>query len=560
MSLDCPDLRRRCFASLWNSPRQATISSLLCVFFLASLAANAQRHDPFPLAGMLVYNVPQESPRLNLSGLSDTVTLTWPAVASNCVVQSSSDLASGIWTRETNAAIDVIDGQTIATVPLASDQRFFRLLAPKVYSVPVFQFAVFYNGLMEFTWCATFVVNGRVHANGNIFVGSSSDLTFNSIVTTAGAIYKTNWDGHTLSQMVGAVTYNGSPGWMTNVEPLALPVGTNVFSPAAVREIINPPPPGEDPNSFTGQQRYYNLAGVVLLVSNETVTAYLKTSPADVPIALTVTNYATNSFVLVTNLPFLSVTNSFIDQRESSKWVRPTQIDVGVYRNWIATNHYVLAKFPPGSGLYPNVLYVADFRTNGANTNLYSVRLINGSVIPTNGPNAAPSGWTVATPNPLYIWGHYNIGPAGSTAPGNTDTSRTFPASLVSDALTILSPNWSDSIFTSGGTLGNRNAANTTVNAAILTGIVYSTDATSNHYSGGVMNVPRLLEDWSGDTLTLNTSIVNLFDSVRATNWWQNPGVYYYAPTRRFSFDNNFTNATKLPPGTPAITLINLPQ
>jgi hypothetical protein len=69
------------------------------------------------------------------------------------------------------------------------------------------------------------------------------------------------------------------------------------------------------------------------------------------------------------------------------------------------------------------------------------------------------------------------------------------------------------------------------------------------------MNLPRLLEDWSGQTLTLNTSIVNLFPSARATNWFKNPGAYYYAPTRQFSFDNNFTNSARLPPGTPSLSL-----
>lgn len=553
MGLDCPGLRRRSFARLCNSRRHATIWSLACAFFLASIAGNAQTRDPFPLAGLLVYTIPQESPPLTLSDLGNTVTLSWPAVDSNCVVQSSSDLASGIWIHETNAVLDVVGGQTIATVPLTSDQRFFRLLAPKVYSVPIFQFAIFYNSLLEFTWNATLTVNGRVHANGSIFVGSSSPLTFNSVVSTAGAIYKTNWDGHTLGQFTGAVTYNGSPGYMTNVTPLYLHVGTNSFSSAAAREIINPPPPGEDPNSFIGQQRYYNRAGVVLLVSNATVTAYIKNSPTDFPITLAVTNNNTNSFSLLTNFPFLSVTASFIDQRESSKTVRPTQIDVGIYKSWVVTNPFVAAKFPPGSGLFPNVLYVADFRTSGPNTNLYSVRLINGFIIPTNG-------WTVATPNPLYVWGHYNIGPGGSTAPGNTDTSRTFPASLASDALTVLSPNWQDA--NSAGALSSRVAANTTVNAAILTGIVYSTDSSSNHFSGGVMNVPRLLEDWGNGgtaTLTLNTSIVNLFDSARATNWFINAGVYYQAPVRRFNFDNNFTNATKLPPATPALTAVAFP-
>lgn len=431
----------------------------------------------------------------------------------------------------------------------------------QLISVPVFQFAIFYNGLLEFTWCATFTVNGRTHANGNIFVGSSADLTFNSTVTTTGGIYKTNWDGHTTGQMTGSTTYNGSPGYATNASTLTLPIGTNSMAAAAVREIINMPPSGEDPLSGLGIARYYNQAKVVLLVTDTNVSAYFKTSSTDAPTSITVTNYAfytTNNPALATNFPFLSVTNSFIDQRELSKTVRPTQINVGILKNWLTTNPTVVAKFPSTSPIYPDVMYVMDQRTIGGNTNLYSVRLANGAIIPTNGPSNQPNGWTLATPNPLYVSGHYNIGPGGSMTAGNTDTSKTFPASLVSDALTILSVNWSDA--SSGGSLGSRGAASTTVNAAILTGIVYTTDNTSNHFSGGVMNLPRLLEDWTGDTLTLNTSIVNLFNSVRATNWFVNPGVYYYAPTRSFSFDNNFTNYTKLPPATPTIGLINRSQ
>ena len=39
--------------------------------------------------------------------------------------------------------------------------------------IPVFQFAIFYNSLLEFTWCAPMTVNGRTHANGNIYTGST---------------------------------------------------------------------------------------------------------------------------------------------------------------------------------------------------------------------------------------------------------------------------------------------------------------------------------------------------------------------------------------------------
>jgi hypothetical protein len=517
--------------------------------------ARAQSTNPFPFDELGTMFIPQQSPPLVLSGLSDTVTLSWPATASDFVVESSGNLTSGIWTRETNAVIDVVGDETIATVPVTSDQRFYRLHGPQVYLIPIFQFAVFYDKLMEFTWTATFVANGRVHGNGDIYVGSASALTFNSLVTAAGGIYKTNWDGHTLGQMTGPVNYNGNPASVTNVSRVTLQIATN-GTPSGLREIINMPPPGEDPLSPIAVQRYYNRFGVDLLVSNLTVTVYLRNSLTGAAVSLSVTNWGTNSSSLLSTFPFLSVTNAFIDQRELSKTVRPTQIDVGLYSQWLANNAAVRATFP-GPYVFPNVLYVADNRTSATNTDLFAVRLVNGAILPTNGPSGAPTGWTLATPNPLYVWGNYNLGPGGS--PGNTDTGKTFPASLVSDALTILSGNWQDSQSSVPITLKSM-AANTTINAAILTGIVYSTDGTSNHFSGGVMNVPRLLEDWSSITLTLNTSIVNLFDSARATNWFRNPGVYYYAPTRAFSFDRNFTNWTKLPPATPALVVVVPPQ
>ena len=63
--------------------------------------------------------------------------------------------------------------------------------------------------------------------------------------------------------------------------------------------------------------------------------------------------------------------------------------------------------------------------------------------------------------------------------------------------------------------------------------------------------LPRLLEDWSNNTLTLNTSIINLFNSTKATGTFVNPGTYYTPPTRNFSYDLNFEDPSKVPPGIP---------
>jgi len=423
--------------------------------------------------------------------------------------------------------------------------------------VPMFQFAIFYNSLLEFTWAAPLTVRGSTHANTNIFLGSSTPLIFGAFVSSSGIMTKTNWGGYTMSQFTGTITFatNINGGYATNFPVLTLPIGTN-NTPDAVRQVIDMPPAGESPTSAMGQLRYYNMAGMDLLVSNSTVTAIIKNSSTDPsPITLVVTNYGTNSVSLSTNLPFLSVANTFTDQREG-KTVLATQVDMGGLTTWVGTNSWIAAKHPTSDPF--NILYVADNRTV-TGSQLAAVRLTNGAVLPP-APEASgvPSGFTVATPNPLYVWGNYNC--TNSAYLNTTNTTATVPAALISDALTVLSPSWKDSASSASFGTGVRVATSTTLNAAILTGVVYTGGSTGDSpFSGGVVNLPRLLEDWGNGgavTLTLNTSIVNLYNSVVATGPWQTPGVYYYAPTRSFNFNSNFLSQGGLPPGTPMVNYI----
>ena len=414
-------------------------------------------------------------------------------------------------------------------------------------AIPIFQFAIFYNSLMEYTWCAAFTINGRVHANGSIYTGSVQPLIFNGQVTTTSSISSPGNDGHTPGQYTDRGTFSG--GAATNGYIL-LPLGTN-----NVHALIDQPPSNELPNSQLGSNRLYNLAHVVMLVSNSSVTVRIQNSQnGQIPgmdttsNVLTITNLSAG--YLKTNLPFLSITNSFRDQRES-KTAYVTQIDVAKYSNWLSTNGVIGTKFT--SGTYPTILYVADNRSSNSSSAFTAVRLANGATTPSNGG----LGFTVVTPDPLYVWGNYNQ-PTSSYL-GTTNTTTAGACSVMSDAVTILSPNWQDSQSTL--TLGNGSksaAADDTVNAAIISGIVYSTGTNVNQFSGGVMNLPRLLEDWGNSSLTLNTSIVNLFASTMATNQFKDPGNYYYAPQHRyFSFDLNFTSPTRQPPpGTPNLNVM----
>src|ERR1041385_6260307 len=223
----------------------------------------------------------------------------------------------------------------------------------------------------------------------------------------------------------------------------------------------------------------------------------------------------------------------YYNKRENET-VLATEIDVQSFRNQYTTLTTLL-------GRSPKSLYVADLRTQGLNTQS-GVRLINGQTLPS-------AGLTVATLNPLYVKGHYNA-PSGSL--GTTNTSATAPASLVADAITVLSGAWADTNATL--LLRARNANNTTVNAAVIAGIV---PTGNGYYSGGAENFFRFLEKWEGDTLTFNGSMVVLFPSQIATAPWGASSEVYSTPIRGYAHDVNFKNASKLPPGTPEVrTLI----
>jgi hypothetical protein len=142
--------------------------------------------------------------------------------------------------------------------------------------------------------------------------------------------------------------------------------------------------------------------------------------------------------------------------------------------------------------------------------------------------------------------GHYNQ--TNDANLGTANTSTTVPASLVGDAITILSQLWSDP--SSRGALPSRKAGPTTVNAAILAGAV---ETARGNYGGGMENFPRFLESWgSAAVFTYNGSMVKMFPSLYATNRWGTATVYD-PPARNWTYDLNFNQSTKLPPKTPSL-------
>jgi hypothetical protein len=216
-------------------------------------------------------------------------------------------------------------------------------------------------------------------------------------------------------------------------------------------------------------------------------------------------------------------------------------INVAALRAWSNTNNLVRTLL---EGNDVDSIYVDDQRSIGS-TELRAVRVRNGSQLPADG-------LTVSTAHPLYVQGNYNAPNAYNL--GSTNTTGTLPASLAADAINVLSGSWTDA-NSYGALLATRIAGDTTVNAAFLAGIVPTLDSNrTRKYSGGVENYPRFLEHWGGRTFTYNGSMVVLFNSKYSTNGWFYGGSVYKAPTRRWAFDLNYLDPTKLPPGTPQLT------
>ena len=389
--------------------------------------------------------------------------------------------------------------------------------------IPVFQFAMFSSLDMEISCGQPLTVNGRVHSNRSLYVEPDSTLTFQTDVTAAGNILFQRHPLDTRSAPAGTPVYQGRKD--SRVAALYLPIGVD-NTPENVRDIITPPPSAEDPASTLGRQRYFNLADMLVIVTNGLVQ---------------VTSGRFNNFATVvpTNEAslFVAASGSFRDEREG-RTVRPIDFNVGMFQRWGLTNENLRSTL--GFREVSSV-YFLDLRSL-AGTELGAVRVTNGTVLPS-------LGLTLATSRPLYLQGHYNQ--PNNLKLATSDTSDTKPASLAADAVTILSGNWDDS----KGSLavGSRVAVPTTVNAGLLTGQV---PTTTGAYSGGMENFPRFLETWgAGNPLTYNGSMVLMFPSRYATNAWGKANVYG-PPKRDWAFDSNFTNATRLPPLTPGLTVV----
>lgn len=408
--------------------------------------------------------------------------------------------------------------------PVNATSRIHQVVAAK--KTTIFNYAIFYNSDLEMLPGPDMTMTGQIHANGSIYMGSNNTLTLDSTsVHATGDIYKHRKDSsETYGNTAVRIRLNGSSGacgsstcpYVTfdNLATTNAGLSTTTWNGSVQGSghgvgFIQPVTiPSIQPNGY-----YYNNAGLRIEASNSGLTVSRRNMDG--------------SYTDITgSLPTGAVTNNvqFRNNRENSNYnVKVTDINLNVLRDGTCGGS---ACFPSNGLIYATRTDAVPASGQNSATS-HGIRLLNGSDV---APTGSSSGLTVVTNNPLYVKGDFN-------------TVNRKSVALISDAMNILSNNWSDS---NAANLSARVATDTTVNAGFVSGIV-PTDG--SQYSGGFENYPRFLENWTNKWANIGGSFINVWDSQIGTGNWVYGSNQYNAPKRNWAYDAALQSSP--PPFTP---------
>ncbi len=432
--------------------------------------------------------------------------------------------------------------------------------------VPLFQSMFFFEGDLTIAQPAEMIVSGLVHTNSNLYLNGSTvgSLTIAGNASYSGTYSDTDppplietWGPWAPSAKLPPIYPNGQDEQLSKVsrmEPLGdkpsavLDDTDNNPNNDSFRELIEPPNPSFPDPPEIAKRRLYNKAGIRMNID----TTLDKKGNRQTNVTIETDNGTSLNKGREKELEKAVSTSYLYDQREG-KVVDVANIDMGAVTDALKKG---------GVNNFNGVLYVNDTTSDSVDSNPKTIRLQNGGVLP-------DGGLTVASENPVYIQGDYNTGtekvwkdytnsymvPANYTGnPNNTDSPvisgyESQPASVVADAVMLLSNSWDDN--NSYRSLDQRVASNTTYNTAIMSGFMPSGYTPPNGgapygYSGGAINFPRFLETWNNKSCTYYGSMVELFASKTFTGEWDT-GNIYAPPKRRWNFDTKFSSTP--PPG-----------
>lgn len=381
-----------------------------------------------------------------------------------------------------------------------------------LYVIPIFQFAMWDHDDLWIGPTPFMNITGAIYANGNLYINPVARVDINGMVSAVGDILhpSTGKNGDirfadpsvtyvSMKNPDGTWLQSTSANWATesqtrwggrvqaHAQPIELPLPLDASNnPINPIELIKPGQPLDTPAMHNA--RFYYRAGL-RIVNGNTVDS--------------------NGTILSVLPPDVITTANFYDDREN-KPMCVTELDIAKLQQH---------NLAPANG----ILYIESNYVGCKN----GVRIKNGSQLPAGG-------LTVATHNPIYVKGDYN-------------TLSKQPASLLADAITVLSANWIDQQPPQASAINTRVASSgtTTLNAAVMAGRVR--DSSSEY-------IIRYLEDWHGKTFAFTGSDVSPWESAEAGTDLACCDVVYNPPTRIWTFDSSFlTGPNALPPGTPSI-------
>jgi Tfp pilus assembly protein PilX len=489
----------------------------------------------------------------------------------------STDVTSRSVTQGTWAGLVSLDRdlEVSSAVEGPADSRAAITLTARVQTMPIFQFGLFYDEDLEILPGPIMNFAGRVHTNGELYVDGGAGLYFHEMVTAAG-------DLHLHRKALGASDGKDNFILMTDSSWEELKKDTHNYGgdddpatfPSAAQDqsfddysvtkwdhliqtrasgiepLTIPVPDGIDPYSLiepcTGTEsaelqpmKYACNADLTVRVRAGTVEVLDKTGAAitlDDPTAITflVNRFYDDREQLSTVADAGS--GSLADPDDPAEWATMCSGTGATYwnsnRDVIRIRLNRIHKDEYGDGVfYVTADSVGPGGTVPGCMRQYVVRVQNG--------NRLKKPLSIATNLPLYVKDDFNNYPG-----------KWKPASLVADAITILSNAWQDSYSGEGAT--ELAPTHTTVNAAVLAGHSPTPFPGSPIGGGQFENFPRFLEKWGGQTLTLLGSYVSLwYPKVAQAPWsccW-----YYSPPIRDWSFDVRFRDPTLMPPLTPLV-------
>ncbi len=263
--------------------------------------------------------------------------------------------------------------------------------------------------------------------------------------------------------------------------------------------------------------------------------------------------------------------------------------DDGFLDTWGAKYLGVGFGLPVGSGNMSQAYYIPGTTTGIANCSTtafwnmvtgprHNLRLVDGGMDGSGNsflphpiaPATTGNGFTVASEEPVYVYGNYNSAasdPFFTTAGANATTPHSA-AAIIADSVTLLSNppistgsfanlGWTDlESFTYPATATNRNANTSYYRMAIAAGksIPFPQPSWAGQdfgTDGGMHNFLRYLEDRSNGAVNYAGSLISMYYSQYDTGVFKCCNSVYGAPARNYFFDNQFQDPTKLPPGTP---------